>query len=522
MIVILSLALLAACFAVILRPGMVPSEVGAIARAATLLFIGLLVVGRGALWHKPKRSFWVLIAAVLLTAPFIVIAQGFGGFDMMAFLFHLEFGIEGAGFEELHNATLTAILALGWITFSAYALSRVIAWQTLSYLVVSVLLSLSHPMVIYAATTVLKTASESDLAERLVLAPHWNGTATNSDLVVLYLEGMEEAYFDTSYLGEGLAPFAAIRDDGLRFTAVRQIEGTGWSMAGVVATQCGVPLVPNGFRRGNDFDGIEDFLVKHRCLGDILKQAGYRLEFLQGGDLEFAGYGTFLRQHGFDKVIGIEYFRENYHVDIIDRARIDRIVDDQLIFTEALRRHRTLLEHDAPYGLFIETITNHGDTAFASRECQPDNQARLVDMNPMVLACVGRQLAELVKALREQAGLRPMRLVILSDHLNHSVRLRADLPLADRANTAVMIDPQGGQRAVIDKEGSMVDIYPTLLDWLELAPSDEQTQAGLGVSLLSLAPTLVEEKGLIPLNEELYINPELSRAIWHETPRTGE
>ena len=203
-------------------------------------------------------------------------------------------------------------------------------------------------------------------------------------------------------------------------------------------------------------------------------------------------------------------------------THIARVLNDQLVFTEALRRHRALLEHDAPYGLFIETITNHGDTAFASRECQPDDQARLVDENPMVLACVGRQLAELVKALREQAGSRPIRLVILSDHLNHSVRLRADLPLADRANTGVMIDPQGGQRAVIDKEGSMVDIYPTLLDWLELAPGDEQTQAGLGVSLLSKAPTLVEEKGLIPLNEELYINPELSRAIWHETPRTGE
>lgn len=518
-IVALSLALLATCFAVVLMPGMRPDE---FAIVAALAFLGLLGIMRGTLWHKPGRWFWVLIAIAHLSAPFVVIAQGFGSFDMMAFLFHVEFGVEGAGFEELQNEIITAILALGWIVFAAYALSRALAWQFLPYLVVSALLVLSHPMVIYAVSAARTITSESDLAERLVLAPQWNGETANADLVVLYLEGLEAAYFDPSYFGEGLAPFAAILDDGLRFTAVRQITATGWSMAGVVATQCGVPLVPNGFRALNNFDGVEDFLGKHRCLGDILKHAGYQLEFLQGGDLDFAGYGTFLGQHGFGKVIGIEHLRANYPAELIKRASIGLIVDDQLVFSEALKRHRALLKDDAPYGLFIETITTHGDTAYVSRECLPGDQARLVETNPMVLACVGRQLTELVKMLREQAGSRPMRLVILSDHLNHSTRLKADLPSAERANTVVMIDPQGAEGVVIDKEGSMIDIYPTLLDWMELAPGGVPTLAGLGVSLLSQVPTLVEEKGLGPLNEELYIHPELSRAIWHEELQSGQ
>lgn len=254
----------------------------------------------------------------------------------------------------------------------------------------------------------------------------------------------------------------------------------------------------------------------------MLKAAGYRLEFLQGGDLGFAGYGTFLSQHGFDKVIGIEHFRARYPGELIDKANIDWIVDDQLVFAEALARQRALLQGEAPYGLFIETITTHGDTGYASRECLPGGEAGQTRDIPMVLECFGRQLAQLVEDLRAQAGSRPMRLVILSDHLSHSTQLKADLPLAERANTAVMIDAEGARRGRVEKEGSMIDIYPTLLDWMDLVPGEAEPRAGLGVSLLSDVPTLVGEKGLGALNEELYINPELSRAIWQEGPQGGQ
>lgn len=515
LIAIFSTTLLAACFTVILSPGMSPDKV---AIGACLLFIALLGIGRGALWHNPGRWFWILIGLSLFSAPFIVIAQGFGSVDMMAFLFHLEFGVEGAGLEELHNEILTAILALTWIVFATYALSKALDWLALPYVTVGALLVLSHPMLLYALTAARAANIESDLAKRLVSAPTWNKQSPDADLVVLYLEGLEAAYFDPFYLSDGLAPFTAIRDDGLRFTGVRQIEATGWSMAGVVATQCGVPLIPNGFRARNNFHGVKDFLGKHRCLGDILKQAGYQLEFLQGGDLDFAGYGTFLRQHGFDKVIGIEHFQANYPKELIEKARIDWIVDDQLLFTEALKRHRALLQNSAPYGLFIETITTHGDITYASRECTPDGQARQVSNVPLVLECVGRQLTKLVKSLRDQAGSRPMRLVILSDHLSHSKRIRGDLPVAERANTVALIDWQSKESKVVNKEGSMIDVYPTLLDWLELASDTGRTRAGLGVSLLSSNPTLVEEKGLEALNKELYINPALSRKIWRDGP----
>ena len=519
----LSFALSVACFTILLNPGFSDPIRDKFATVAVLAFIGLLGMGRGTLLHKPGRYFWALVAIAHLCAPFMVIAQGFGSFDMMSFLFHLEFGVEGAGLAELYNEIITTVLSLCLIVFAAYALSRAFAWQCLPYLLTGVLLISSHPMLIYAIRTVISVTSESDLEERLVLAPEWNGKATEHDLVVLYLEGLEAAYFDSSYLGEGLAPFAAAIDDGLHFTAVRQIEATGWSLAGVVATQCGVPLLPKGFLSGNEFDGVGDFLGQHRCLGDILKQAGYQLEFLQGGDINFAGYGTFLSLHGFDKVMGTKHFRANYPAELIKKATAAGwLVDDQLVFAEALKRQRALLQNEAPYGLFIESITIHGDTAVISRECLPTDQAGLLKINPMLLTCVGRQLKELVEGLREQAGTRPLRLVILSDHLNHSASLKAKLPLQERANTFVMINPQSTKRVVIDKEGSMIDVYPTILEWMELDSGGNGTLAGLGVSLLTQVPTLVEEKGLASLNEELYANPELSRTIWSQAATIGQ
>ncbi|MCI2393936.1 sulfatase-like hydrolase/transferase [Aliiroseovarius sediminis] len=511
-------ALLVVSLLVVGFPWLNPDPLGI---SGLLFFIGLLLSGGRALWQGPSRWIVMLLGVALISFPFVVIAHGFGSVDIMAFLFHLEFGVEGAGILEFHNEILIGTLSLGLITMATYALATLLQRQILPYAVVSALLLALHPLVLYAVSHAQASTRDSDLAQRLVAAPDWNGRTPEADLVVIYLEGLDAAYFNPDRFNDALAPLAPLRDEALNLTAIREVEATGWTVAGFVASQCGLPLLPKGFRTHNNYRGVDDFLGHHRCLGDVLSKAGYQLEFLKGGDTRFAGLGSFLRQHGFDKVIEFSYFRDTYPKNILQKAQIDWGVDDQLLFAEAQKRQVALLQSDTPYGLFVQTVTTHGEIVHASRECMVDGQAGQTRDVAGVLPCFGKQVQRFVDNLRAQQGARPLKLVIMSDHLNHDDGLKAELPLETRANTVWLIDPETQPRA-IDREASMMDVYPTLLDWLGLAPDDGgATRAGLGVSLFSQVPTVVEEKGFERLNDEIYANPELADAIWNQGATGG-
>src|SRR5690606_39746089 len=71
---------------------------------------------------------------------------------------------------------------------------------------------------------------------------------------------------------------------------------------------------------------------------------------------------------------------------------------------------------------------------------------------------------------------------------------------------------EGIEPGAIDKEASPVDIMPTILTLLGYQL--EQGRAGLGVSLLSDEPGLVERLGEDLFNEMIYGDTVLGRRLW--------
>ena len=92
-------------------------------------------------------------------------------------------------------------------------------------------------------------------------------------------------------------------NNALAFDNIQQTYGDGWTIGGIVSSQCGIPLLGNA---SNSMSDIDLFLPGIECLGDTLKANGYHLEYYGGSSLSFAGKGKFLRQHGFENVYGRE------------------------------------------------------------------------------------------------------------------------------------------------------------------------------------------------------------------------
>ena len=77
---------------------------------------------------------------------------------------------------------------------------------------------------------------------------------------------------------------------------------TNWTIAGIVSSQCGLPLKPisilNTQKKGKHqkhIFGLKAFLPNAKCLGDILKENDYKSIFINAVSLDFVGMGLFFK-----------------------------------------------------------------------------------------------------------------------------------------------------------------------------------------------------------------------------------
>lgn len=279
----------------------------------------------------------------------------------------------------------------------------------------------------------------------------------------------------------------------------------------MVASQCGLPLLPNGLNFRNMFVAQTEFITDHKCLGDILHERGYHSEYVVGGDAVFAGIRYFYGDHGFDRMTQLSDIEAAFPKEEVEAAFQDWVVDDQMVFDMARLRYLDARDAGGPIALVVETFGPHGPEHLLSRRCSETGKAELVgDMRPVVL-CTAEDAVDFVRFVQQHDEGRDTVFVLLSDHLGHDPRLRSLMADQTRHNTAMIIAPDMSPQ-VVEKAGSMIDLFPTILEALGLATEDPR--AGLGVSLLSDVPTLTEEFGVDGLNAQFRYDKSIRQAIW--------
>ena len=490
---------------------------------AILCLLLALALGGRALWRRPagqsRALIWGLAGAALLALPFAVIARGFGRVDMLSMLFHVEFGMQGAGLGGLDSEILKVSVALILVVLALVLLSNL--WQVRRGLLGLAILGLlvGNPIVSAAAQRLVFPPPEADLVAEFRLLDRLVSPTPLPDIALIYLEGTDRRFSDAQAYPGAYDPLRMLEPDALTFVNVGQIIGTGWSLAGMVASQCGVPLLPRGLIGLNNFGVVERFLPRLTCLTDVLGERGYAMDYIVGADEGFAGIDTFYRTHGVAEPLGLAGFRRLHAPDVIEAALVGWVLDDQLTFDTARLRLAGLLHAPAPFLQIVETIGPHGVNGYLSRRCTRSGRAEqstdIVATARCTLEDTLAYITDLRRAHVEAARGRPLRIIVLSDHLNHSPFPLAVRPELALANTVMLIGETGSGR-VIDTTGSMIDVYPTILEWLGFtAPG---TSAGLGRSLLTASePSLVARWGVATLDAMISGDAALSAFLWAET-----
>jgi phosphoglycerol transferase len=230
------------------------------------------------------------------------------------------------------------------------------------------------------------------------------------NLVLIYVESLEAGYSDKTLFGaDMLAPLNRL--GGVSFGSYRQAPGTGWTIAALVATQCGVPLKRvTVYDENTQGEMLSSFLPNAICLSDILSEHGFRNVFMEGGSEAFAGKGKFLRGHHYDEIYGKEdWLRDGVSEDDMNGWGL---FDDDL-FAAAKRKLRTLEDGKAHFNLTLLTVDTHEPAGFLSKHCAQRNYQAFQG----VVRCAAEEVADFVQYIEDKGYLANTNVVIIGDHL---------------------------------------------------------------------------------------------------------
>lgn len=333
--------------------------------------------------------------------------------------------------------------------------------------------------------------SEYDLADHYV-SPRIHGDEAKRNLVLIYLESGEVALEDEELVEkDAFAPLKEVTQPAQGWQSVenlRQYAGGGWTMSGLTATQCGIPLAgvtaaASSGSLGQLREGEDTYLDGTTCLGDLLEDHGYTNVFLGGASSSFAEKNTFLGSHGYSRVLGLEDWRAAGEPE--SSFRSDWGLSDERLMKHAQDEvdalHAESQRTGEPFNLSVLTLDTH-EPVHVFDYCEVDTEEEATS----VFACSMVQVAGFVEHLQEQGYLEDTAVVIMGDHLkpvNAGDSLRGQLQDdPDRAIFNRIWIPGADQDTTLRAGVDQLSMYPTLLEVAGLGLAEGE--AGLGVSAL--------------------------------------
>lgn len=460
---------------------------------------------------------------------FSLISYSFTGeMDSDAVFYHLMFGVQGGGFFEYWRliilvlaVILGSILLMRWFYNQSF-FPVASTWRhglklfPLSFVVAAILI---HPTIWSAYNffnrkvterNVFHEATDDVEFKKAYLKPQiFTNIEKPKNLVIIYAESFERTYFD-----EKLFPSLAVRlketeKQAITFNNIHQVMGTSWTIAGIVASQCAVPLVTP-----SEMWGMDSFLANTVCLSDLLAKQGYSLNYIGGEDSTFAGKQQFLQSHSFHNITGLNEIKQQEP----NIATSWWGVYDDDVLRIALNQYAELNTREKPFALMVMTLDTHHPRGHESKFCRKHRYGDHSNAMLNAVHCADTQLADFINEIREGDNAQNTVVVLVSDHLAQKNTAYNLLLSGTRRNMFMILPPNIKKGSIIKQQGSTLDISATVLPFLGF-----EGQIGLSRNLLENNQdeiSLIHEKlntwqsifaslwQLPSLNENLIINPE--------------
>ena len=323
------------------------------------------------------------------------------------------------------------------------------------------------------------------------------------NLILIFLESMEYNFQDSINGGnqsKNLIPEITeyLKKEQSFVPGGTQASGMGWTMADAVAKTCGIPLMfPPSI--SNSFISLESFLPGVTCLTDVLAKNGYDIVVSQGSNMKFASMEGFLETHNVLKY----YDMMKYLKD--ERVRKDSTshwgVKDMMLY-ELVKEHVEKLSNNRePWAMWFFTIDTH-TPGFLDPRCFADAAVEKKDEMPLAIRCASRQIDSFIKWAKAQEWFDNTVIAVMGDH---AMMAAPELVgFKDENLTHYWLDffiNSNKSAENYSRKFTSLDMFPTILE--AMGAEIPNGALGLGRSLYSSSPTLLEKYGLDSLNRAL-------------------
>ena len=334
---------------------------------------------------------------------------------------------------------------------------------------------------------------------------------TKKNMIIIYLESLEQTYEDIAQAKTHYDRVRPLMADALVADNVVQTAGSTYTIAGIVSTQCGVPLLPRGLNNGI-FMSVESemeldaFYQDIDCLGDRLSQDDYTLSYMNGADARKYSKRSFLTQHGYSRIF------DEFSVTDAEREGRDNLwgLNDEVLYENVYKELDYLAAQPNPFILSFLTIATHGPDAYLDTDCTPppEGQSKI----PAAIGCSFDALIKFYDYVEKKGLSNDTIFVVMSDHLARENTLSQSL-YDQEVRKNLFFVKNADTQAKISKLASPLDIYPTLLELLGY--EIENSQANMGVSILSENESMIQRfDGAEEMSKRFYANHDLASFLW--------
>lgn len=205
----------------------------------------------------------------------------------------------------------------------------------------------------------------------------------------------------------------------------------------------------------------EGVLVNQQYYGlpHVLKEKGYRTHFLITGEGEYDNMHSFFPQNGFDKFICQDFFEKE---DIINQWG----VPDHILFNKTISFMDSSYKDNEPFLMTYMTISTHspygiptkGVTRKLHSEDRADQSYEYADWS--------------IEQFMKQAATKPWYnetvFVFVADH-GQKFDVVYEMPLSYHHCPLIIFDPETKPIKWDEKIGQQIDVFPTLLGYLNIS-----------------------------------------------------
>lgn len=388
--------------------------------------------------------------------------------------YHIKFGLEGTGWFDFKKEILFTI---AFIFFSCVLFIWLFRrWEVqfpsprywlYAYmpLVLTIFLNPAN-FDIYELIMNNSTESEISLFDAYYERPELKTATTSKNLVIIYAEGLELSYFDEKVFPGLVKELKHLRSESINFNNIDTVIGAGWTIGGIVASQCGLPLFTPS-TEGNNISQNDNFLPAAVCLSDLLHEQNYHQTYIGGASLDFSGKRIFLNTHNYDEIYGRSELSEK-----IDRHTFSAWgVNDDRLLDFAFEKYMENWKQFDRNLLVILTLDTHHPSGHVSEQC--GNLVYQDGKNSMLnaVACSDRLIAQFVDKIRQSPYGGNTVIAIMSDHLAMRNSATVLLDKLDRKNLFMVIEPGRSSELAVSQKGSALDVGTTLMPFIGYNPS---------------------------------------------------